>query len=123
MPELATLRGFVDRGLITDWDFIVSAFVTDGDNHSFSLSSLVPTNAKAVLLNVQIQDQLIGMVFQVFSKNIPGNLNRTVGRTQVANTTLDFEAICSIDSTRLLGYNASSGTLTTISLCVKGWWI
>lgn len=115
-------RGYHDRGDPASVDFQVGDLVTDGTWRDLDLSSIVPVGATAVSLKVALQDDAVNSAV-LFRKNGNSNIFTSPAiDTQVANVTIRSNLIVSCDTNRIIEYNASNLTFTTINITVLGWW-
>lgn len=114
-------QNYIDRGDPSSWDFEVADFTTDGTWKELDLSSIVPSNAVAVNIKVQVLDDTVGSYLR-FRTN--GNSNE-VNRVEVATQTLNFYShMCgtiALDSNKKIGYKGSNVTFTYIFLTISGW--
>ena len=120
---LAGRCDFVDRGDPAAYDFGIASFTTDGAAHDLDLSAIVPSNAKAVLLKIAIEDDTTVTRFRIGKKGNTELYNSGEFWTQVANVLFGTDFICPIGADGKLTYIASNLVITTINLLVKGWWI
>jgi len=114
---------FVDRGdpatvdySETDLTMLTSTY------YDLDLSAIVPVGAKAVLLAVVLQDDLVGSRIK-FRKN--GNSNtRSVSQcySVVANAYTALDCIVPCDTGRVIEYDCTT-SCDFIAITVKGWWV
>lgn len=116
--------GFQDRGDPATADFAVGDLVTDNTWNDLDLSSIVTdSNAKAVLLFIDVKDDVADSAIR-FRKN--GNSNEvavSVARTQIVDQTLQFNLTVSMDASQVIEYNGDNLTFSTINITVLGWWL
>ncbi|MBN1823915.1 MAG: hypothetical protein JW803_06325, partial [Endomicrobiales bacterium] len=116
----ASLNSFIDRGdpLNPDYDDLD----TDGEWHDLDLSSIVPADAKAVLLYVAMRDDTVQVAISLRRE---GNTNlANVGQlaNQVVNAWVTSDYIIPCNSDRVIEYQTDNTTFTDLSITVKGWW-
>ena len=111
---------YEDRGDPAASDFAVGDLTTDAAWHDLDLSAIVPVNAKAVILYVQIQAPAQGSIY--FRKN--GNVNAVnISRAfiQVANIPIAFDFVVPLDQNRVVEYTATNIAWNTVTIAIKGW--
>jgi len=114
---------FVDRGDPENYDFLKASFTTDGNMHDLDLSSIVPSNAKAILFLLDISSPIIHREGHFLKK---GNnwLRNTCGLfTQVSNVAIKADMVCPIGSDGYLQYIFADVWWNKIDFVVKGWWL
>jgi len=114
---------FVSRGNTTNYDFDVTDFTTDGNQHDLDLSGIVPEGAKAVLLRLSLADDAANSYIQFRPRGQPNIYNSSVCYTQVAGITDDKDLITPLPADRKLTYSSTNTTFLSIDIVVKGWWI
>ncbi len=116
-------KGFVDRG-DAGLDYVIGDFTKDGAWHDLFLSSIVTdSDAKSVLMHLQIKGSAVGLLVQ-FRKKGYTNATKVYQRTQVANIDNQMPFAVACDVNQVIQYwIASSASWTTINLMVHGWWI
>ena len=118
------LIGFQDRGNLTGYDFEVGDLTTDGNWHDLDLSSIIPAGTTAVILRVSIDDDVAGRVI-IFRTN--GNTDATYNIHSVknfnANQVATEDVIVTCDENRVIEYQATNTTITTLNIVVSGWWV
>jgi hypothetical protein len=115
--------GHVDRGDPSAVDFAVGSLTTDGGWYDLDLSSIVPANAVAVDLLVEIQDDAVNSGLQLRKNGNSNAINVAIARTQVVNVSNYLNTTIPCDSSRVIEYSASNLTWTTINITVRGWWL
>lgn len=114
---------FVDRGNRTSWDYRLVNLTTNGAWHLLDISGIVPTEARAVLLRVRLEDNAANSYFSFRTFANTGTHNTSAIYTQVANIPVNGDLVCPIDSDGKLGYQAKNVVWTSIDILVKGWWL
>lgn len=121
--EVITDYGFFyDRGDPASVDFTVGSFVTDGTWRDLDLSSIVPADAKAVLLRVDVIDNVVASYFEMRKNGNANAINVAIVQTIVANMHHYENFIVKCDSNRVIEYNGSNVAFTGIDVTVRGWW-
>lgn len=113
---------FVDRGQMPAFDYTLANFTTDGTWRDLDLSSIVPSGARAVVLRIQIGDNLINQGFSLRQNGDTGYGECNL-ITQVANQYIESQDVVSCDTNRIIEYFAANTTWTTISIYVCGWYL
>jgi len=113
---------FVNRGDPASWDFALGAFTTDETWRELDLSSIIPTSAHAVLLEIEVRANAANkeIIFKPYGHDNAYNI--AVSKTTVANIAYTRECTVPVDSTRKLLYWGENATFDIINLGVKGWW-
>jgi hypothetical protein len=112
--------GYVERSIGTSGDFDVATQLTD-DNayHDLDLSTIVPSGAKAVILEIQLYANTVGAYFY-FRKNGNSNEGRIVVRYVSSGYGNYDMVIVPVDSNRIIEYKLSADT-SVGSVTVSGW--
>ncbi len=113
---------FRDRGDPAAADYTLTDFTTDGTWRDLDLSGIVPAGAKAVLLYIRIKDDLTDRVFGLRKNGNSNAFNTYALNTQVANLSVYDEATVACDSNRIIEYNFTNTTWTSVDVTVRGWW-
>jgi hypothetical protein len=95
---------------------------TDATWRDLDLSAIVPTNARAVLLRVDVNDGTPAALVQ-FRKN--GNVNvaaASIVEVAVANISATQNVIVAC-SNAVIEYYGTNTTFTAINIVVLGWWL
>lgn len=114
---------FVDRGDPAAADYSMSDLTTDGNWNALDLSALISaSNAKAVLLRVQVQDDAAdsSVSFKTNGNSNDYNISQTI--CTAANKVEAQDKIVPLDSGRVIQYKTTATAFTDITLVVKGWW-
>ena len=121
--EAITDYGFFhDRGDPAAVDFGIGDLTVDGAYHTLDLSSIIPSDSKAVLLRVKVIDDAVGGVGVGFRKNGNSNsANVAICIPQVANIPIEYTPIVICDSSQIIEYVVGTG-LTVIDITILGWW-
>jgi hypothetical protein len=104
-------------------DFVVGDFTTDGNYHDLDLSTIVPANAKEVIISVEVRDDLAQQAVVIKKKGYMSDTTSPSIKTQVANVSIaDFFRV-PIGSDGIVEYLISNTTWTSISVDVVKWLI
>lgn len=110
-----------DQGDSTSVDFAVGDLTTDGTWNDLDLSSLIPKDARWVILQVEVKDDAAGSVMQ-FRKNGNYNaINISQIATQVANVSTYADLMVQVDTKGKIEYKGSNLAFTTINITIKGY--
>lgn len=103
------------------FDVSESSITTNGAWHDLDLSSIVPSDAKIIVISGFIQDDNTSQRFSVRQNG--STLDDTVRAqwTQAINVPIGFTFIVPCDANQIIEYNGSSATFTHIRLVVLGW--
>lgn len=113
---------FYDRGDPAAYDFTLANFTTDNNWHDLDLSAIVPSGAKAVAIQILIQDDALNSHIQFRKKGNTNVYNRSYLNTIVINLWHNLDIIVACDDNRVIEYRASNVVFTGINLTIKGWW-
>ncbi|KKN03290.1 hypothetical protein LCGC14_1109260, partial [marine sediment metagenome] len=118
--------GFIDRGDPDlsgsgHADYLESDLTLDGTWNDLDLSAIVSAGAAAVLLAVQIKDNLVGPEIE-FRENGDTNIyNRSRARTVISNVYFGYDLIVAVDGNRVIEYKGNPG-IDNIFIIIRGWW-
>jgi microcystin-dependent protein len=122
MSEVETSYGFYhDRGdpEPTAWD--KSSWTTNGTWVDWDLSAIAPVGTKSVRIRLSIKDDAPDSEI-VFRKNGNTNIYAIEGAvTQVANQAIPAYITVPCDANRVIEYNATNTTWTSIYAVILGW--
>jgi len=111
---------YVDRGDPSIYDWSQSTLTMDNAYHDLDCSSVVPSNATAIMFKVYASDNTINTSF-IMRKN--GNSNAYANgrvRTQVVNQAIDTMLIIPCDSNQVVEYRATEA-FTGLQVTILGW--
>lgn len=114
---------YVNRGNVSEWDWEVGDFTTDGNWHDLDCSSIVPAGAIAISFCYEIQDELTGAVVLFRENGIAQYYNSDGVATQAANVAVIGRLVSFCDSNRVIEYYTENTTWTTINVAITGWWM
>lgn len=115
--------GFFDRGDPAPVDWTQAALTADFLWHVLDCSAIVPANAKTILLNIAIRDNLVGMRLHLREYGNVNVANICEMRTQVGNLYVMKDKICACDSERRVEYRLSATVWSNITITIRGWWL
>ena len=108
------------------WDFTLTsnpAIVTDGSTYTLDLNHIIPNNAHAIMLSVEVTDNAAGSEIKFRHHdhvNYIGGLNCY---TLIANQTAAYDGVVNTGHHEKISYTASNVTFTSVNIVIKGWWI
>lgn len=114
---------FVDRGDPASVDFAVGDLTADGDYHDLDLSSIIPKNAKLVLLRLVINNAFELQTTR-FRKN--GNSNAIADfyyMLLTPNSDMGISAVLPCDENGVIEYNIGNVAWASYDVTVAGWFI
>jgi hypothetical protein len=120
-PYETPYGSFVHRGDVASVDYSKTDLTTDGSWNDLDMSSIVPSDAKCVLLRVSLKDDATGK-YIIFRADGNEGGNQGGIRTQVANVTIQQNVLTPIID-GIVEYSCSNTTFTAISIVVVGWWV
>lgn len=119
----SVLEGFVDRGDPQLVDLQTADFTFDGEEHDISLPSIVPANAKAVLMELTLSATTYSVTMYLRKKENIYFVNGAAITTQRVGTTMNADVILGIGPSNKLTYMSYGATILEFFIVVKGWWI
>lgn len=124
--ETSSLTGYtyVPRPNRSDWDFELADFTTDGGVYSLDVSSIVPSNAKAVSIRAMVRCSSTTNGFLAFYPSSTAPSTRYDFRVfcPEVNQITDNVGVATLDSLKLY-YETWSATYNLMSLEITGWFI
>ena len=114
---------YVDRGDPSSFDFLLGDLTTDFNWYVLDLSSIVPSGAIAVIINVDLKDDAVSS-FLLFRKyGTLNTINIVRMRTYVADIWTSAFFIVPCDSDRKIEYMFANTTFTDVQIVVSAWLI
>lgn len=113
---------YVDRGDPAAVDFAKADLTIDGSWNSLDLASIIPSMARAVLIETRVQSAAIGDKIQYRKINNANSKNTAAVYTLKANAENQLSSIIACDGNRSIEYNADNIVWSTLSLVIRGWW-
>lgn len=114
---------YFDRGDPNIWDFGMLDLTLDGAWHTLDLSAIVPANAVAVSLKVNLRNTAIHKKFDLRKTGNAQAYCTCALWTQVANIRIGGVFVVSCSESRSIDYISAVGGWTSINLQVNGWWL
>lgn len=114
---------FIDRGDPAPWDFQLGDFIRDQTWRELDISAIVPANAKAIAMSVEVQSALIGRQFETRKVGIVWPIAISIIVTQIANERMSQDFICPVDSNQKIEYWVDPDPWTFLNLTIRGWWL
>ena len=122
MSGLEKATGYVDRGDPAAYDLTVGDMTNDGNWQDWDLSGIVDSDAKAVVLRLVCQDNIVGKNVYFRTKGNSNTYNISDHRTIIANQVRRADTVVALDANQQIQYNASNTTWSSITVVVAGWW-
>lgn len=121
--DMVRLAGcYVNRGDNTPNDFTTVDFTLDGAWHALDLSAIVPENAHAINLKVNVRNNAISQRFDVRVAGQVNTVNLLSLWTQVGGVRLGGVYPVNVGSSRIIEYRSSVAGWTLVFMNVNGWW-
>ncbi len=113
---------FVNRGDPANYDFTLTDFTTDGNWHDLDLSGIIPATARALLFEVEI-DNNVSNKHAIFKKYGQTNdINHFDAETKLATPHESYMGILAVDGNRKISYKIDSSGWSDFDFIVRGWW-
>ena len=119
---LDNFHRFVDRGDPAAYDFRETDLTLDSTWRDLDLSGVVPSNAVAVSMAVNIQDDAAGTRVKLRKNGNSNDKNIAQFYSIVAGVLNPQDKLVACDSDQKIEYNASAG-IDAIYITIKGWWL
>ena len=114
---------FVNRGDPDSYDYDANDFIIDGMWHDLDISSIIPKNAKLVLLRIRFKAIETSKFFE-FRTNNQVYINNIVSLyTTVTNIFVCGDVFVTPDSNGIIDYCITTNTTATINVCIAGWFV
>jgi len=112
---------YVDRGDPASPDWEVGDLTTDGTWRDLDCSSIVSSDAIAIIFKIKIYDDAVGNTFLLRKNGNTNSINAPSVRTQVIDNYNDAVFIVACDSNQTVQYCASNTTWSLIEISIMGW--
>jgi len=112
---------YVDRGDPASPDWEAGDLTTDGSYHDLDCSSIVSSDAVAIIFKLQVYDENLNSFFGLRKNGNSNGINTQIIRTQVINQYNDGVLIVPCDENQVVEYFATNTTFTFINLVILGW--
>jgi len=113
---------FVNRGDPDTPDITELGIIGDDTPQTWDISSVVPVEAKAVLIFIRAKHSIINKYLMVWADGQVNNFNRSQVTTQVADQAITAEAIVPMSGTGNIIYKANQLNFDSATITIKGWW-
>lgn len=113
---------YVDRGDPAAVDFAIGDFTIDGAWHTLDLSGIITLSARAVLLDIDFENNSANKHITLRQNGNSNNINHFDVSTKVAGQDEHTNSIVSPDSARLIEYKIDATGWTALTMSVRGWW-
>ena len=113
---------YVDRGDPASVDFVYTDLTRDGAWHDLDLSSIIPTTARAILIELDIESAHTDNHFLFRKDGNTYNINHTGAVTKANNKDQHKTCIVATSNTQKVEYKADTATWSLIDIVVRGWW-
>jgi len=115
---------YIDRGQeAPSWDFTKGDLTADGAFHDLDISSIVPTNASAVLFHIALTANDVNGFLTIRAKGITRVSQRARIAAQIANHHIMTDGIIGPLTDGLIQYSMAAVAYTVANIRVKGWWL
>lgn len=114
---------FVKRTPQVANDLIETDLTLDGAYHDWDMSSIIPINTQAVLIQLNLQALVSNGFFLFREKGIGAVVNVSQAQTAVAGVLVREMLVAVPSQGRILEYLGKNTTWTSITIFVMGWWI
>lgn len=111
----------IDRGDPSAFDWTHATLTTDGNWHDLDCSSIVPEGARFIVFRVTVEDNIVGAYLQLRKNGNTDVYNAIPVRVPYFDGYGDDQRIVACDVDRVVEYQASNLTFTSIGLVVVGW--
>lgn len=115
--------GFFNRGDPGAPDWTQATLTADWNWHVLDCSAIVPEDARAIVLNIGIMDDIVARRIHIRKFGNVNTFNRSELRTQVAFLHIFQDVTCPCDSSRRLEYRMTNAIWDFATIIVKGWWL
>lgn len=115
--------GYFDRGDPADADFTLVDFTLDNTWHDLDLSAIVPADAQAVNLKLNVRSAAAQTRYAFRKKGNVFEWNTLVIWSQVANIRKGVISAVACDSNRIIQYKSIGGVTNVLIVVVSGWWL
>ena len=113
---------FVKRIGLSAFDWTSGSFTKDDALHAFDMSSIVPSNAKLVVIKVSVASTSATHWAGFGPSDATTHYDCCITRCPPTSATMEQQIIIPITPGGLVAYIATTGLLT-MSVAVQGWWL
>ena len=114
---------FVDRGIISDYDFDEGSLTQDGAYHDLDLSAIIPCGNIPVLIQFVCNHTVATKYMKVKKKGATNDYQAFVYCVHTADKDMRGECIVFCDKDRKLEYLFDAPAWLGSRLTVMGWWV
>lgn len=123
IAEIGVPPCYIDRGDFTGEFASINAGLNDGLWHEIDFSSIVPANAKAVVIRLRAENTVAGESIQVQPKDtlkdVPGHCAFSIPSADITNRTW---MVIGLSTDLKIIYNATSlGVWSNSGVSLRGW--
>lgn len=119
---LGEVHMFVNRGDPSVIDFDKDDLTKDGAWHDLDLSAFIPTTARAVLIELDIESAQADNEVLLRPDGNVYEINHTGAVTKVNNKDQHKCCIVAVGNSRIIEYKVDVATWTLINMSIRGWW-
>jgi hypothetical protein len=113
---------YVSRGDVAAYDATEITLTADNAAHTLSLASVVPANAKLVLVRFRCANAAANKVFWVGKVGYANAFAVSKVYSLVANYPSESTGIVELSS-QSIAYLAAAGSWVSLGIVVIGWWV
>lgn len=127
MQEWIAAEGYlksacVYRGDNAAWDWETGDFILDGNWHHRNLSAIIPPEAVAVSLKINLRASIANASFSVRKDGSVNAINNLRVWTQAANIKLGGVFTVFPAADRVIEYQGTNAVFDLCNMNVNGWW-
>jgi len=112
---------YIDRGQFSGEWADISANLNDGEWHVMDFSSVVPANAKAVVIRLRADNNNAGEKIEMHKYGITPHVGHCVFSAQVAGITNRSFIVMGVDTAGRIEYRGFGGVWTGAAISLRGW--
>jgi len=113
---------YVDRGDPASYDWQVGDFTTDNSWHDIDCSSIVSSDATAIIFRLLVKNNTAGEAFLLRNNGMTNTRVAHGCRTHVADIYAENLVVVSCDENQVVEYyGTNNGTWSTINVVIAGW--
>lgn len=114
---------FIDRGDPAVVDFDKDDLTQNNAWHDLDLSGIIPSNATAVLLTIEIDSVFTQKKLWIRKNGNANTINKSQILTAVANGNRGADFTVPVGTDGIIEYLTSVPPWTRLDITVKGWWL
>jgi len=120
---LADNPRFVNRGDPANPDWELGDFTLNSSWHTLDMSSIIPTNARGVLLRGDCLCQAVGWGVHFKTKGNVNSPNMSAFAAQTADVGFQVDTVVIPNTNREIIYMGYANVFTQLEVTVGGWWL